>query len=71
MFVLLMKWVSSVGDEHIRVTSSLLSPGHFLRLSLVLEREAPGLAEVARSTLKDSSLGFSAYNVAMTTSKVI
>ena len=71
MIIWVLKWLSSVGDVYVKVISELMSPSIFLRLSVALEREIPGLSEAARHALDRSSMGFAVYNVTMTTEKVI
>ena len=79
LIVFLLKWLASVGDTFAKVVLDLLSPAYFMRLALALDQENSGssgrgnngLSEAARHALLHSRLGFSLYNVTMTTDKLL
>ena len=77
LIIFLLKWLASVGDTFAKVVQDLLSPGFFMRLALALDQETSGtngrggLSEAARHALLHSRLGFSLYNVTMTTDKLL
>lgn len=60
-----------IGDAYNKVKLELLSPDAFLRLSLALDNESPGLSDALSTSLEKSVMGFSIWNVVLTTERLL